>query len=211
MKNIIAVAVLLLAPLLPGCGTFSAKPDSSRFFTLSALSQPEPPPAKRPAASPGVSLGVGPITLPGYLDRQEIVIRIAENQLRFSENDRWAEPLEENFARVLSQNIAMLLRAERINAYPWPVDRKPAYQVEIEVLRFETDVDHQAQLSTRWLVRNNSRKDAIQYHETRLSRPAQSRSTEASIAALSEALADLSREVAAAIEEMDGKKTERGK
>jgi uncharacterized protein len=206
MRNSIAAAALVVELVLLGCGTLSPKPDPSRFFTLSALPQSEPNPAKRPAASPGISLGVGPVTLPGYLDRQEIVVRIAQNQLTLSENDRWAEPLEENVARVLSQNIAVLLRAERINAYPWPIDRKPVYQVEIEVLRFESDADHQAQLSTRWVVRNTSRKDAIRYHETRLSRPAQSRSTEASVAALSEALADLSREIAAAIEDMDGRK-----
>jgi len=202
MRNVIAAA-LVAELLVLGCGTLSAKPDPSRFFTLSALTQNEPNAAKPSSGTPGISLGVGPVTLPGYLDRQEIVVRIAQNQLILSENDRWAEPLDENVARVLSQNIAFLLRAERINAYPWPIDRKPVYQVEIEMLRFETDAEHQARLSTRWVVRNTSRKDSIRYHETRLSRPAQGRSTEASVAALSEALADLSREIAAAIEDMD--------
>ena len=206
MTNSIAAVALVVVLSLLGCGTLSPQPDPSRFFTLSALPQPGPNPPNRPAVSPGISLGVGPVTLPGYLDRQEIVIRAAPNQLILSENDRWAEPLEDNFARVLSQNIALLLRAEHINAYPWPIDRKPVYQVEIEVLRFETDAEHQAQLSTRWMIRNTTRKDAILYHETRLSRPAQGRSTEASVAALSEALADLSREIAAAIENMDGRK-----
>jgi uncharacterized protein len=206
MRNSIAAAVLMVDLVMAGCGTLSPKPDPSRFFTLSALSQPELNAAKQPAVSPGISLGVGPVTLPGYLDRQEIVVRVAQNQLMLSQNDRWAEPLEENVARVLSQNIAALLRAERINAYPWPIDRKPVYQVEIEVLRFETDVDQHAQLSTRWLVRNTGRKDSVRYHETRLAQLAQSRSTEASVIALSQALADLSSEIAAAIEEMDGKK-----
>lgn len=205
MKNSIA-AVLLGELLLLGCGTLSPQPDPSRFFTLSSLPQPGSNVEKRPAALPGIALGVGPVTLPGYLDRQEIVVRIAANQLILSENDRWAEPLDENFARVLSQNIAILLGAERIDAYPWPIDRKPVYTVEVEVLRFETDADHQAQLSTRWVVRNRIRKDTIQYHETRLSRSAQGRSTAAAVAALSEALADLSREIAAAIEDMDGRK-----
>jgi uncharacterized protein len=210
MTNSIAAVALVAELLLLGCGTLSPKPDQSRFFTLSALTQNEPNAAKQASRTPGISLGVGPVTLPGYLDRQEIVVRIAQNQLILSENDRWAEPLDENVARVLSQNIAFLLRAERINAYPWPIDRKPVYQVEIEVLRFETDAEHQAQLSTRWVVRNTSKKDSTRYHETRLSRPAQGRSTEASVAALSEALADLSREIAAAIEDMGGRKLSTG-
>ena len=183
---------------------FSAKPDPSRFFTLSALSQPERMSQNRRLHSPGISLGIGPVTLPGYLDRQEIVIRVAQNQINLAENDRWAEPLEENFSRVLSQNVAAILRADRINAYPWPIDKKPVYQVEVEVLRFEANTAQEAQLSARWTVRNSGKKDSIRYRETRLSRPAKARSTDASVAALSEVLADLSREIAAAIEAMEG-------
>jgi len=207
MKSVINVAAALGVGslLLAGCGSFSAKPDPSRFFTLSALSQAEDISTKRPGDSPGISLGIGPITLPGYLDRQEIVIRVAQNQINLAENDRWAEPLEENFSRVLSQNIAAILRAERINAYPWPIDKKPVYQVEVEVLRFEANTAQEAQLSARWAVRNTGKKDAIRYRETRLSRPAKARSTEASVAALSEVLAELSREIADAIENMDGR------
>jgi uncharacterized lipoprotein YmbA len=198
-----AAVALVLAASLPGCASFAPKPDPSRFFTLSPLVQSEIDGAKTPGAAAGISVGVGPLTLPGYLDRQEIVVRIAQNRLRLSEHDRWAEPLDENIARVLSQNIAHLLRAERIHAYPWPIDRKPVYQVEIDVLRFEADAHHQAQLSTRWLIRNTSHKDRTRYSETRLSRPMQNGSTEASVAALNETLAELSREVTAAIKDMD--------
>ena len=127
---------------------------------------------KRPAESPAISLGIGPVSLPGYLDRQEIVTRIAQNQVNLSEYDRWAEPLEESFTRVVSQNVSGILRAERINAFPWPIDKKPLYQVEIEVLRFEANTAQEAQLAARWAVRNTGKKDSIRYRETRLSRPA---------------------------------------
>ena len=201
----VAAALGVGSLLLAGCGSLSARPDPSRFFTLSALSQAEGISTKRPGDSPGISLGIGPITLPGYLDRQEIVIRVAQNQINLAENDRWAEPLEENFSRVLSQNIAAILHAERINAYPWPIDKKPVYQVEVEVLRFEANTAQEAQLSARWAVRHVGKKDSIRYRETRLSRPSKARSTDAAVAALSEVLGDFSREIAEAIENMDGK------
>jgi uncharacterized protein len=205
MKNLPRAAACVIALSLLGCGSFSAKPDPSRFFTLSALPPLAPDAAKSPAESPGISLGIGPVSLPGYLDRQEIVTRVAQNQINLSENDRWAEPLEENFTRVLSQNIATLLRADRIGAYPWAIDKRPVYQVEIEVLRFEADAAQQAQLVARWLIRNTTQKDAARYREARLSKAVQERSTEASVAALSEVLAELSREIAAAIESMVGR------
>jgi uncharacterized lipoprotein YmbA len=207
MKPIIAAPAWagLFALFLAGCTTFSARPDPSRLFTLSTLSQPQESAVKRPAESPGISLGIGPISLPGYLDRQEIVTRIAQNQIHLSENDRWAEPLEESFTRVVSQNIANILSADRVNAYPWPIDKKPLYQIEIEVLRFETNTAQEAQLAARWAVRNTGKKDSIRYRETRLSRPVENRSTAASVAALSEVLSGLSREIAEAIETLDGK------
>ena len=92
MTNSIAAVALVAELLLLGCGTLSAKPDPSRFFTLSALTQNEPNAAKQPSGMPGISLGVGPVTLPGYLVRQEIVVRVARNQLILSEHDRWAVP-----------------------------------------------------------------------------------------------------------------------
>ena len=55
MKNSIhiATAVGVWALLLGGCGNFSAKPDPSRFFTLSALPAPEDAAKKTPADSSG--------------------------------------------------------------------------------------------------------------------------------------------------------------
>jgi uncharacterized lipoprotein YmbA len=200
-----AAALGVWAMILGGCGGFSARPDPSRFFTLSALSQAESTSTKAESKPSGISLGIGPIILPGYLDRQEIVIRVAQNQINLAENDRWAESLEENFTRVLSQNVAAILRADRINAYPWPIDKRPVYQVEVEVLQFEANSAQEAQLSARWAVRHSGKKDSIQYRETRLSRAAKARSTEAAVAALSEVLGDFSREVAEAIEAMDGR------
>jgi uncharacterized lipoprotein YmbA len=202
MKSLIAFGFALI---LAGCTTFSAQPDPSRFFTLSPHSQGEESTEKRPNRAPAISLGIGPVSLPAYLDRQEIVTRVAQNQVRLSGYDRWAEPLEEGVGRVVSQNVASILRAERITSYPWPIDRKPLYQVELEVLRFETNNAHEAQVAARWTVRHTGKKDLVRYRDTRLSRPAHERSTAASVAALSDVLAELSRQIAQAIEEMDGK------
>jgi uncharacterized protein len=198
-----AAALGVWAIALSGCGGFSAMPDPTRFFTLSALTQENI--STKPDHEPsGISLGIGPTTLPGYLDRQEIVTRVAPNRIALSENDRWAEPLGENFARVLAQNVAAILRAGRIHVYPWPSDKRPAYQVEVEVLRFEVDMAQAAQLAVRWSVRNTGNKNSIRYRESRLTRRAEARNMEASVAALSAVLADLSREIAEAIEQIDG-------
>ena len=84
-----------------GCVNFSPMSDPSRFFMVTPLPQSE---QSRPDTDKvnSVFLGIGPIRFPAYLDREQIVTRTAQNRLDISENDRWAEPLEENFTRVLS-------------------------------------------------------------------------------------------------------------
>ena len=47
-------------------------------------------------------IGVGPVTVPDYLDRPQIATRSSSSSLQFSEFDRWAEPLEKNLMRVLA-------------------------------------------------------------------------------------------------------------
>jgi uncharacterized lipoprotein YmbA len=173
---------------------------------LTPLSQAEEVAPKDRSSLARISLGIGPIKLPGYLDRQEIVTRAAQNRFDISEYDRWAEPLDENFARVLAQNLSALLRAERISAYPWPTDKRPNYQVEIEVLRFEANAEQDVQLSARWAVLDANKKHLIQYRESRLARSTNARSTEAAVAALSEALGDLSREIADVVSAIEEKK-----
>ena len=133
------------------------------------------------------------------------MVRSAQNRFEVSENDRWAEPLDENFTRVLAQNLSALLQTDRIVPYPWPLDRKPSYQVEIDVLRFEANSAREAQLFARWAISDGGNKKIISVKETRVLRQAKEKSTDGSVAALSEALGDLSREIADAVGVIDGR------
>ena len=151
-------------------------------------------------------LGIGPIKFPGYLDREEIVVRSAQNRFDVAENDRWAEPLEENFARVLSQNLALLLNTDLITTYPWSPANRPRYQVEIEVLRFEANSQRNAQLFARWALLDVGDKKVAILKESRSMRIAKEKTVAASVAALSEAVGDLSREIANAVGATDGKR-----
>jgi len=198
MNRLVNVLMTLefIGLLITGCGSLSPRPDPSRFFTLSALTDLEQTPMTASIGAEKISLGIGPLKFPGYLDRQEFVTRAAENRFDVSENDRWAEPLDENFVRVLSQNLAVLLPADRIVQYPWPSSKRPNYQLAIEVLRFEVNHARDAQLWARWEVIDASGKAPLAVKDSRLRRQAKDRSTDAAVAALSEAGADLSREIA---------------
>jgi uncharacterized lipoprotein YmbA len=204
------MSVLATPRLVPGlailcataCIKLGPKADTSRFLLLT----PIPSAGHSTDSTAGnlsrpdqVTLGVGPIRLPGYLDRDELVTRISENRLSLGGNDRWGEPLEENFSRVLSQNLYLRLPGERVIRFPWPSTERPTYQVEIDVLRFEADTARRAQLVARWFLRDVATNEALSIKESHLSREAKGSSLDESVAMLSALLADLSSEIADAL------------
>jgi len=206
LKSLIPFYLVLIGLYSGGCGTFSPRPDSSRFFTLTAIAQPGSVTTRASSNPAGVSIGIGPIRLPGYLDRQEIVTRVSQNRIDLSEYDRWAERLETNFTRVLAQNLSVLLNTDQLVFYPWELNRKPNYQVTIEMLRFESNTRGEVQLSARWEILDTNKRTQLQAGESGITRQPTAQSTDASVAALSEALGDLSREIANAVSAVDGQK-----
>ncbi len=198
--------VLGLACLaVSACAALEPRADPSRFFTLTPISQLGPKTSQGASNGAELSIGVGPVKLPGYLDREQIVTRVSQNRFEVAENDRWAEPLEENFTRVLVENLTTQLPNGRFVTYPWRLNGPPAYQLEIEVLRFEPNATEKVELIARWSVRKIGMKNATASKETRLMMPIKERTTEAAVAALSAALDDLSQEIAQALESLETK------
>ena len=194
IKLITAMVVAGLS--LAGCGSLlpPSQPNSSRIYLLASPLKTAD--RQSYARSARLSLGVGPLRLPGYLDRREIVTRVGQSQLDVSQKDRWAEPLDENLTHVLVQNLSVLLGSDAVISYPWPVAKGPDYRVTVEVLQFECNSAREAQLSVRWWVIDRNDTGAAEVKESHLTRTATDRSTDASVAALSETVADLSRQIA---------------
>jgi len=179
LKSLIPFYLVLIGLYSGGCGTFSPRPDSSRFFTLTAIAQPGSVTTSASSNPAGVSIGIGPIRLPGYLDRQEIVTRVSQNRIDLSEYDRWAERLETNFTRVLAQNLSVLLNTDQLVFYPWELNRKPNYQVTIEMLRFESNTRGEVQLSARWEILDTNKRTQLQAGESGITRQPTAQSTDA--------------------------------
>ena len=156
--------------------------------------------AKSASASPDsqLTIGVGPVDFPDYLKRLPVVTRVAPNRIELSDERRWAEPLDKNFVRVLSENLAVLLDTQRIEKYPWPLRTNVDYQVEIDVQRFETTSDGQTQLIANWFIRDGHSGKILYASRTTAAGPAGPNGVSAS-AALSNDLAALSKEIASCI------------
>ena len=77
------------------------------------------------------------------------------------------------------------------------------------MLRFEPNAEQVVELWARWSIIDGTKK-TVSVKETYLTQPARDKSTEASVAALSETVADLSRDIASAIRNLEGGKRSSG-
>jgi uncharacterized lipoprotein YmbA len=186
------VAVVCLAG---GCSFLAPQPDHSQFFVLTPAAEQ----ADTAAALGDTVLGMGPILLPGYLSRPQLVRRSGETQLVFSDTEAWAEPLDRNVARVLSENLGKQLGTVEILQYPWFSNVEVDYQVPIEILRFEVQADGSVLLDARWAIRHPRSKLLLFSRQSRIRELPADSSTEAQVKAMSSALGRLSVDVAAEV------------
>ena len=142
-------------------------------------------------------IGIGPVDLPGYLDRSQIVSRETPHRLEVQEFHQWAEPMESNMVRVLAENIAYQLPGKRVIQYPWGVT--PAdLQVVALVTRFDASADKQVRLNVLWgIFGEDGRQVPLMTKKSRITQTVAGIDNEAMAAAMSRAVGELSREIAA--------------
>jgi len=148
-------------------------------------------------------IGIGPVTLPAYLDRPQIATRASVNQLTFADHQRWAEPLADNFSRVVAKNLTRLLGAERFQIFPWPGSRSIDWQFVIDVLAFENQADGTAVLEVQWMVLNGA-SEVLPLRRSRIESPAINPGQAGRVAALSQTVAELCQEIAASLVPLHG-------
>lgn len=184
---------------LTACSILQPQPDPSRFFVLTPMAHSSlPPPAK------ALRLGLGPIDFPPYLKRAQIVTRVGTNEIELSEIHRWGEPLDLNFTRVLAQNLTSLLATEQILFFPWYGGAQLNYAIQVGVTQFQVDTRGEARLLARWKIVDPVNDKVRRSEESDLTETAADSSPDAAVAALSRLVEKLSREIAAAIEELKG-------
>jgi uncharacterized protein len=189
---------LAVAVTAGGCSVLSPQPDRSRFFVLvpSARSH-NVAPAGVVGSGFNFTVGLGPITIPRYLQRPEVVTRVSETELAISDNDRWAEPLNTCVASVLAQDLSTDLPGVQIVPFPWSEKSQVRYGVSVEFLRLETTADGKANVEAIWKIRGPNNR-LVRSGTTTVSRPAGADPTLAS-AALSEGIGQIGREIAQAL------------
>lgn len=154
MKLNTVLIPLYLSFFLVACS--SHQPTS--FYQLKAINTVTP--SQKQSASEATTVLVMPIKFPEYLDRPQMVIRDNDFKLQLSENHRWAEPLKNEFSRVLLENLNNRLAPASALVYSELNGIQPNISVTIEVLQLDVNIDNQATLSVKWSywIGNNTQK-----------------------------------------------------
>ena len=174
----------------------SAPASPTRLYVLTPLTQVEP--ISRAPGGRDVSLGVGPVELPQYVNRPEMVTGHNAPVLQSAALVQWAEPLRDGFTRVLAENLSLLLATERVTIFPWQ-SVTPAYQVVVNVIQFLGQPGGEVSLVALWSLLGKPGQEALVSKKSSFREPTGGQDYEALAAAMSRTVAALSRDIAAAI------------
>jgi uncharacterized lipoprotein YmbA len=191
--------------LLAGACTLLCPPaDPPRYYLLTARDVGVAERTVGVVPAPPRALVVAPVRVVAYLDRDELVTRLSAEEVRYSDESRWAEPLGPGITRVLVLDLARLVGPTRVASYRAAGHTGAAYRLTVEVSRFDVSAAGEAVLAAHWTVEQIATSNVVTTRDTRLTRRAQGDGVEAAVAALSATLDALSQEIARVLLDLHG-------
>lgn len=186
--------IALIAPLLiTNCSVLKPVKDTSVNHLLDAVIADHKPTGATPA------IAISRPSLPSYLDRQQLVSRIANGELQMNGYHLWAEPLDAAISRVTSLNLSRLTNSLNIQPVENYVTLDYQSVLEIRVSRFEPDTSNNVILECTWKLQPVSGPVASTHpFTTSVTVAASDTATDLSsrVTAMNAALAQLAREIA---------------
>ena len=189
MKRIAFWPVLIMsASLLAGCGSSPVV----RYFGLQAM-----PVEHQRNADEAPVLAVGPLRVPDYLKRTQMVRRGQGAELIVDDFNRWAEPLDEAIHRTIASNVDGLLNSVVVVAFPTGAVLNVDYRLFGRIDRFDADSNGNAILDIQWGIGDGAGAMIVTTRRNRYqSRASQANDSAAIAQAMSAVVEQFSRDVA---------------
>lgn len=148
-----------------------------------------------------ITIGLGPMNFPDYLKRPQIVTRTDGSEMIIDEFQRWAEPVDRSFNRILAANMDDMLESAVVVVFPYNMNIRIDMRVIGRVFRFDTNTAGLAVLDVQWAAGDGKGNNIVEprrsHYEARTADP---QDYDAIVMALNETLDAFSRDVAAALE-----------
>lgn len=186
-------AILALLVVLHGCTTTTPR---ASFYTLDGSA------AVVAGRGSALVLALGPIDLPEYLKRPQIVTRVGGNRLSVDEFNRWGGSLEEEISRVLAQHLGRRLDTQRVYSYPSRIAADSDYRIALDIRRFDGELGGEVSLELDWSVIGDRSGQVVQTRQVAYRSTTRDAGYEAYAAALSDTLAQLGDDLAGALRDL---------
>jgi hypothetical protein len=190
---------IIVVLLLNACGTSPP----AKFYTLTPLPiqiQTE----KAVINEKNKFIAIGPIEIPEYIDRVEIVTRAEENRLMISEFALWGGSIKTDISRVLVENVGSFLAGDGVAVLAWKTNMTESYRVPVIFSRFDASAGGNMILKAQWAVLDKEGKTFLSFKEINVTKPVKGGSYSSVVAAMSDSLGDLSKAIAESITSIRG-------
>jgi uncharacterized lipoprotein YmbA len=198
MRRSYPLFAILCAALLLGLSACGSSP-AARFYTLTSLQEGKSSSTIEMAERRGI-VAVGPVEIADYLDRPQIVRREGATSVTLLEVDRWAGSLQGDLARVLVDNLAVLLAPGGYVVLPWEGTALADGRVQVSVTRFEGTDQQTVMLDALWTLHGKGKGEILAAGNAVIVEPVGGGGAGGMVEAMSRALAELSRRIAAEAE-----------
>jgi uncharacterized lipoprotein YmbA len=196
LPHLVACTVSLV---LAGCfGT--SRP--ARFYALEPV-QVRDSPGSIPSDA---ILAVGPIELPDYVDRPQIVTRTGTNELVIAEFDRWGGSLDNQMNGTLVTTLQDRLAPGQVAVLPWRTSMRSggtSYRVSVSVSRFDGVLGQSVVLQARWelSVQRGGKEESLGVKEASVTEEITGSDYDALVAAMQRALVRFGQQMGDSIAE----------
>ncbi|MBT3257896.1 MAG: membrane integrity-associated transporter subunit PqiC [Deltaproteobacteria bacterium] len=190
----LAFIMLCLWPL--GC----AISPPTKFYLLSPLPVPNLDAGNTQDRKP-TTIRVDAVVIPGYLDRDEIVTRVSENEIHLADLNQWGEPLRDNLTNILALNLSRLLPAKGFAFFPFKCPSPVDYQVSVEIVRMDGRLNGDVHLTAQWSILQSKEGNIMVTRKSRFKASKAPTGYDELVAAQSRLVQALSREIAKSIQE----------
>lgn len=196
-RTMCLIMIIGFLAIVSGC---TGKSAHTRFYLLNADTQTDQQATVNDKE--GLLLvGIGPLEMPAYLDRPQIITRSNPNRLNLSEFDNWAEPLQETFSRLVVTHISTFLDPKVALVFPWRGSFELDYQIQVEIIQMDNNQSGDALMIARWAILTKSKEVLLSAQTKSYTEKTDINDFEAFAAAHSKNIESLCRDIAQGIKE----------
>ena len=151
---------LALCSLLSACGGTGEK-----YYKLNATAA-----APTGGSAAGLSVAVGPVSLPGYINRPEVVFASGTNEFQIPSDALWVGPLHENISRTVAADLGRILGSGNVRP-GLESGFRPRYRVALDIRQFHGISGQEAVLDLSWRIQSGASGETISRHSGSFHQP----------------------------------------